>query len=196
MKRSAERPRAVAQIAETYIVVDAGELGLMLVDQHAVHEKLKYIEFRRKREQQAVQELLVPYTYEAGASERAIMEALAPMLTEEGFETDHFGGGTFVIQSVPVAFEGLNVERFLRELVSEVDRADLKQQMERLRHRIGAMAACRSAIKAGDRLGMSQMQSLIDRMLENNEALRCPHGRPTMLLLTREQLDRQFGRLG
>jgi DNA mismatch repair ATPase MutL len=78
------------------------------------------------------------------------MEALMPALTAEGFETEHFGGNTFVVQSVPLVFDRIDVEKFLKGLTEEATTADLEREIEVLRHRIGASAACRAAVMAGD----------------------------------------------
>ncbi len=195
IRASGEEPLALAQIARTYILAEVPRLGMLLVDQHAAHEKILYLQYQRDRRKGAIQDLLVPYTYEASPAERPALEALAPLLAEEGFATEHFGGGTFVVQSVPVLFEKTDVSGLLRDLLDEIGQGNVKRELDRLRHKIGAMAACRAAIKAGDPLTQPQMQALLDQVLETSEALRCPHGRPTLLLLTKEQLDRQFGRI-
>lgn len=199
LRREGVRPRALAQIELTYILADAPGHGLLLIDQHAAQEKLLYLKFRARPERRAVQELLAPYEYEAAPSERPWLELLAPLLTAEGFETEPFGGSTFLVRSVPLVFEGMNVTAFLRDLIGEAQgesRRELDAAMETLRRKIGAMAACRAAIKAGDPLNIHEMQALVDQTLSIPEAQRCPHGRPTLLLLGKDQLDRQFGRLG
>jgi len=190
------KPQILGQSGLTYVLAEAPGLGLLMLDQHAAHEKILYLEYMRRRGAPEIQSLMVPYTYEAPPSERAALEALCPALTAEGFETEHFGGGTFVVNSVPLIFNKLDVRALLRDLLDETGQGDIRREIDRVRHRIGAMAACRAAIKAGDALGQAQMQTLMDQVLETAEALRCPHGRPTLLLLTRDQLDRQFGRLG
>ena len=195
LARTEARPRALAQVAQTYILAESPGVGLLMVDQHAAHEKILYLKYMNQPRGKEVQSLLVPYTYEAGVTGTAVLEALAPALTAEGFETEHFGGGTFVVQSVPVVFEKIDVPAFLRDLVDDVGQGDLGRELDRLRHKIGAMAACRSAVKAGDALSLAEMQGLLDQILQTAEALRCPHGRPTMILLSKDQLDRQFGRI-
>ncbi|MBI3736874.1 DNA mismatch repair endonuclease MutL [Candidatus Sumerlaeota bacterium] len=189
------RPQVFGQIALTYILADAGGLGILMLDQHAAHEKILYLDYQQRRNARAAQELLVPYTYEAAPAERAALDALLPALQSDGFGVEHFGGGTFVIQSVPVMFDKLDVPAFLRDLTDDLGRGNIKGEIGRMRHKIGAMAACRAAVKSGDPLSMDQMRGLLDQVLQTSGALRCPHGRPTMLLLTREQLDRQFGRI-
>lgn len=189
------RPRLLGQVLSTYILADAQGLGVLLIDQHAAHEKILYVKYRAQRQRPEIQELLVPYTFETGPAGVAAMEALAPALSAEGFETSHFGGETFLVQTVPVVFDRIDVGKFLKELTEDLGPNELQGEIESLRHRIGASAACRAAVMAGDVLTNAEMQSILDQVLDSREALRCPHGRPTMLLLARDQLDRQFGRI-
>ena len=193
-------PHALAQVSDTYILAEAGALGMLIIDQHAAHEKILYLKFLRQAEAGAgaieVQPLLVPHQVDVAPTEAAALEGLIPALKDAGFDVEPFGGGTFIVQSVPVLFDRMNVPAFLRDLIDDVGQGDLPREMRRLRERITARAACRAAVKSGDRLAPAEMQRLLDELLHTAEALRCPHGRPTVMLLTREQLDRQFGRLG
>lgn len=187
-------PNVLAQIELTYILAEAPGLGLLLVDQHAVHEKILYLDFMRRERATEVQTLLAPYTFEASPTEAAAMELLAPALTAEGFQTTHFGGSTWLIETVPLVFDKIDACAFVRDLLDELGGADLKAGLELERHRIGARAACRAAVKAGDPLNRAEMQELLDEVLRTPEAHRCPHGRPTLVLLSKDHLDRRFGR--
>lgn len=189
------RPRALAQIELTYILAEAQGLGLLLVDQHAAHEKILYLKFMSRPEGRDVQDLLIPFQYEAGVTEAAAIEAIAPAMAAEGFTVEPFGGGTFLIQSVPVIFDRIDLSAFMRDLIDDMGRGEFGRELAGVRHRIGARAACRAAVMAGDPLSLPEMQALLDQVLETEGALRCPHGRPTMLLLGKDQLDRQFGRI-
>lgn len=191
-------PRALAQVGDCYILAEAGGDGMILIDQHAAHEKILYLKFMRQMEGRAiaVQPLLVPHALELGPAEAAALEPLLAPLRESGFEVEPFGGGTFMVQSVPTVFDGLNIEAFIRDLIDDVGQGDIGREIQRLRERICARAACRAAVKSGDRLTPDEMQRVVDQLLQTHELLRCPHGRPTTLHLTREQIDRQFGRLG
>lgn len=193
-------PRALAQVSDTYILAEAGPLGMMIIDQHAAHEKILYLKFMKQAEAGAaaieVQPLLVPHSIEVAPAEAAALEGLIPALQGAGFDVAPFGGGSFLVQAIPLLFDRINVPAFLRDLIDDVGQGDLPREMQRLRERITARAACRAAVKSGDPLAHAEMQRLVDELLHTEEALRCPHGRPTVMLLTREQLDRQFGRLG
>ncbi len=189
------RPQILGQLALTYILAEAPGRGMLLIDQHAAHEKCLYLEYLDRADGREVQPLLVPFLYEPGPAEAAFMETLAPALTDEGFETEAFGGGSYAVHSTPALFQAIDLGGLLKDLTDELARGDLAGELERLRQAIVARAACRAAIKAGQALSRAEMEALLDRVLGTAEALRCPHGRPTMILLSKEQLDRRFGRL-
>ncbi len=199
LRQASQPPRAVAQLAETYILAEAGADGMLVIDQHAAHEKILYLEYNHQVEAARggveVQPLLVPHSLELSADEGHILQSLIPALGEAGFDVAPFGGQTFVVQAVPVLFDRIDPAAFVRDLIDEIGQGDLPREMRRLRERIQARAACRAAVKSGDRLGLDEMQHLLEDLLHTEDALRCPHGRPTVLLLTRDQLDRQFGRI-
>jgi DNA mismatch repair protein MutL len=194
-----EKPQALAQIALTYILAGAGNEGMLVIDQHAAHEKIMYMkmtsQFNSKNPAVEMQPLLIPHQLEVAPEELGVMEDLIPALGRSGFEIEPFGNRTFIVQSVPVIFENLNVELFLRDLLDDVGQGNLGKELERTRDKICARASCRSAVKSGDHLSPREQQQLVDELLTTAELMRCPHGRPTTLILTREQLDRQFGRL-
>ena len=200
LRATTEPPRVLSQIDRTYILADAGESGLLVIDQHAAHEKILYLKMMEQagagRGAIAVQPLMIPHSIEISPSEAPLLEQLLPALAEVGFTVEPFGDHTFIVQALPVVFEGLNVEAFVRDLIDDVGQGDLPREMRRLSERICARAACRAATMSGDRLSREEMEKLLADVMMTERATRCPHGRPTMILLTRDALDRQFGRLG
>jgi len=186
-------PEAIAQIADTYIVAQTPE-GLLLIDQHAAHERLLYLRARDQRGHVATQPLLVPISVEVRPADQPLMEELAPLLAELGFETEAFGGHTFVIRSVPVMFDHVDLAVLVGDLLDDLASEGPTRETERLRERVLTRLACHAAIKAGQHLQREEMQRLMDELLAARLSFTCPHGRPTMILLTRDQLDRQFKR--
>lgn len=185
-------PRALGQVADTYIVAQVGE-DLLVIDQHAAHERLLYLK-ACERERSATQSLLVPIAVEVRPSDRPLMEQLIPVLERLGFETESFGGQSFVVRSIPAMFEQIDVPTLINDLLDELAREGPVGEFEKLRERVLTSLACHAAIKAGQRLGVEEMQQLIDDLMAARLSYTCPHGRPTMILITRDQLDRQFKR--
>ncbi|MBM3334340.1 DNA mismatch repair endonuclease MutL [Candidatus Sumerlaeota bacterium] len=186
-------PRAIAQVADTYIVAQVGN-DLLLIDQHAAHERLLYLRAQEQRGRTATQPLLVPISVEVRPSDRPMMEHLIPVLAEIGFETDIFGGHTFIVRSAPGQFEHIDVPALINDLLDDLERDGVPHEAARLRERVATRLACHAAVKAGQQLRIEEMQQLIDDLLAARLHFTCPHGRPTMILLTRDQLDRQFKR--
>lgn len=193
------KPKAIAQIVGTYILAEAGSAGMLVIDQHAAHEKIVYLEFMQQAEKGngaiEIQPLMIPHSLEVAPAETAAVEELIPALKTAGFDIDPFGDRTYLIQSIPVVFDRLNVPAFLRDLIDDHGQGNLPREIHRLHERICARAACRAAVKSGDTLTLTEMQRLVDDLMATADSLRCPHGRPTVLLMTRDMLDHQFGRL-
>ena len=186
-------PQAITQIADTYIVAQAGD-GLLLIDQHAAHERLLYLRAQEQKGRPTIQPLLVPISVEIRPGDRPLMDDLAPVLAEMGFETEAFGGHTFIVRSVPAMFDHVDVAALINALLDDLAGAGTAREGERLRERVLTRLACHAAVKAGQHLPVEEMQQLIDDLLKARLSFTCPHGRPTMIFLTRDQLDRQFKR--
>ena len=199
LRRDGVKPRAIAQIAGTYILASAGAAGMLVIDQHAAHEKIVYLEYMRRATQAGgtieIQPLMAPYSLEVSPMETPAIQELVPALRAAGFDIEPFGDRTWLIQSLPVLFERLDVPAFLRDLIDDHGQGNLPREMDRLQGRICARAACRAAVKSGDPLTIEEMQRLVNDLMETADALRCPHGRPTVMLMTREMIDHQFGRI-
>jgi DNA mismatch repair protein MutL len=188
--------RAVGQVGAAYLVAE-GPDGVYLIDQHAAHERVL---FERLMAAQGAgtlesQALLAPVAVSLGGAQAALLEEQLPALQTLGFEVEPFGGGTFRVRSIPAILAGLAPEAALRSLVEafEEDETPLQAAIE---SRIAARVCKRAAVKAGQVLSLQEQVQLI-RDLEACQAPRtCPHGRPTMIHLSVEALERQFGRRG
>jgi DNA mismatch repair protein MutL len=188
-------PIPLGQIGNTYIAASFGD-GLLLVDQHAAHERLLFLELLRRPTVTYAQPLLVPMTVEIAPSDVPLMERVKPILLELGIEVDEFGGTTFVVRSVPGNFENLDVPGLIQDLLGSSPRDRERRAPEReWRERVLARMACRAAIKAGRRLSIPEMKRLLEDMRRVRMAFTCPHGRPTMIYLPRRELDRRFRRI-
>ncbi|MBX3729847.1 MAG: hypothetical protein KF858_11730, partial [Candidatus Sumerlaeia bacterium] len=188
-------PEPLGQIADTYIVARFGD-DLLIIDQHAAHERLRFLELAGRARTADAQTLLVPVTFDLPADRQAALEALRPALAELGFVLDPFGGTTWAISAVPADLAQLDPAALVLDLVDDVEEAPALRRLEDLRDAILVRAACHSSIRAGRRLATPEMQALLDRMRACALSFTCPHGRPTIVRLARHELDKRFGRLG
>lgn len=183
-------PRALGQIDHTYIVA-VGPAGVYLIDQHAAHERILYHQLGQSGAN-ASQALLdpVPVTLSAPASEW-VGDHLAD-LAALGVEVEPFGANAWLVRRVPATGRAIDAAAYLAAVVDEARDAPTGRRVvtEQLRW----SAACHAAVKAGVQLAIDEMQAVVEGLERCDLGLTCPHGRPTMILLTRNLLDRQFGR--
>ena len=177
----------------TYIIVESGE-QLYFIDQHAAHERVLYDKFKAEIESGDLhaQPLLVPYTLNTSYAESEFLEKYKTALTSMGFEIDVFGNNVYKISAVPEILSDLDLEAFFRDIFSELNY--LTNQNELIKDKI-ATKACRSAIKAGDRISDDEIALLIKMVNSSDSPLQCPHGRPFVVKVTRTELEKWFKRI-
>lgn len=185
------------QIYDCYLVV-AGDAGIEIIDQHALHERIMYEHLRGRVLEGTVesQKLLIPETIECSAGEAAVLLEYKDLLSEIGFEVNDFGGTTVLLTSHPVMLPRGSFVRILRDLATQLEESDGKTSRRDLLDHMMHTMACRAAIKAGKRLAPEEMQELLRQRFTVQDSHHCPHGRPTSLMLSQLTLDKQFGRLG
>jgi DNA mismatch repair protein MutL len=182
----------------TYIVASDGE-DLLLVDQHSAHERVRFERLLGQVDQRVVesQRLLVPIVLELSPELRPVLEANAEALQALGYEVDGFGGGSTRVRGVPALLgtrdPGVALERLLRDLL---ERESGDWIVSGVRDRLAATLACHSAVRAGQGLTGESMAAIVRDLLVTHEPLRCPHGRPTLVRIPREDVSRWFGRSG
>ena len=188
--------RLIGQIGSTYLVAE-GPDGLYLIDQHAAHERVLFEKLMAQHESRSIpsQSLLTPeiVTLPPGSS-KVLMEQL-PFLNRFGFEVEEFGTNTFQVRAMPVLFAGGSPAMALKALVEdfEEDESPLAAEVEA---RLAARVCKRLAVKAGQTLTPEEQRSLLNDLEACGSPRTCPHGRPTMIHLTVDMLERQFGRKG
>jgi len=187
------------QIHNSYIVA-ACEDGLVIVDQHALHERLIYNELKGRLADAnsptlSGQRLLIPETLRVTAEEAAALERHAELLRRLGIEVASFGPATVAVQQFPtlLAERGVAAGEFLRDVLDTLGE-DETADSERLLEEVLEMMACKAAVKAGDPLTPAEMESLLARGEAAQKGAACPHGRPTTLKLTLKDLQKQFKR--
>lgn len=186
--------RLVGQVGLAYLVAE-GPDGLYLVDQHAAHERVLYERFQAQRQHIESQQLLEPQTIELSPAQSELLEGELAALEKLGFEIEPFGPNTFVMRAMPTLLLGSDPEAALRVVVEDFEEDESPLEAEK-DARLIARVCKRAAVKAGQRLSTEEQQALLSD-LEACEAPRtCPHGRPTMVHLSIDLLETQFGRRG
>ena len=169
----------------------------MVIDQHALHERILYEELRKKVADGRVesQGLLVPEPVPMAADEAATLLEHAELLAELGIEVEGFGGDTVLVRSTPVMLSRMQPDRLVRDLAEHLATQPLPPTRDGLVAELLHMVACKAAIKAGQRLTSDEIDALLDRRELAADAHHCPHGRPTALIFTKSELEKQFGRI-
>ncbi|MDE2769244.1 MAG: DNA mismatch repair protein MutL, partial [Chloroflexota bacterium] len=182
--------RPLGQVENTYIVA-AGPRGLYLIDQHAAHERVLFERLGNIADT-PTQRLLDPTSVELSAEESDWVAAHADDLRTLGFDVTAFGPSAWLLRAVPSALGRIDAATYLREVVAEAQTPDFQRlaAADRLRWSL----ACGAAIKSGAPLAFDEMSALIRDLEACDLGLTCPHGRPTVILLSRQLLDREFGR--
>ena len=185
--------RPVGQVNNTYVIAEGPE-GMYLIDQHAAHERVLYERFLVESREgvRDVQPLLQPLPVELTARQRALLGSFGAELEAAGLAVEPFGDGAFLVRAVPPALAGGDVSGALANLLDALGRED--GPTEEPAHRVAASLACHASVRAGQTMSEEEQRELL-RLLEATEHPRtCPHGRPTMIHLSSEALDRQFRR--
>lgn len=191
--RDGQIPEPLGQIAQCYILAQTGQ-DLLIVDQHAAHERLLYMHFAHRKREAPSQALLLPISVDVPSTAMAYMQRLLPVLDELGLHVEPFGGQTFLVQSVPADVRRFDAEGVISDLLDDYETLGRVEEVGVLRDRVVTRMACRAAIKAGQKMHLEEMRALLRDIANARLGFTCPHGRPTMILLTRDQLDRQFKR--
>ncbi len=191
-------PVVLGQHRLVYIVASDGD-ELVLVDQHTAHERVRFERLLARADKRMVeaQGLLTPAVVELAPNLRPVLEAQVEGLRELGYDVEPFGGGATRLRAVPAVLgtrdPGPALEAILRDL-AERDAADWA--VASARDRLAATLACHSAVRAGQALGLEQMKTIVSDLLATAHRTLCPHGRPTMVRVPKDELSRWFGRTG
>lgn len=182
----------VGQAGNRYLVVESPR-GVSLIDQHAAHERVLYERFREALPEGKieVQPLLVPVNVELAPTLAARLAEEIEVFARLGIEIEPFGGDSFIIRAIPAILFDWNREELVLELISRLEEGRSPSDP---REEIIVRLACLAAVKARQRLGASQPGKLVEELLACREPDRCPHGRPTMITFSWEELERRFGR--
>lgn len=180
---------------KTYIVIEY-QNSMLLVDQHAGHERILFDQMMEslKNQKLAIQQLLVPYVLDVNAvEENYILEHIEDLKTL-GFDVEEFGDKTFKVSTVPYILEDVDFKEFFDEFLQDMKNPKVFSFAGSFRDKVASMA-CKAAVKGGDELSYSEVAKLIELFAENNTKLLCPHGRPVVIKVTENEIERWFKRI-
>jgi len=184
----------IGQLGGIYILATTESGELVLIDQHAAHERILYEQvIGRTGGVHRSQELIVPVVLHRTAQEAAVLLDLLPALAKEGFVLEEFGRDTFLVRAIPVVLGKLEDTTMIDEIVSDLVSEETARPLNN-RERITRIIACRGAIKAGTVCTKEQCQRIVNQIRYAQNPFTCPHGRPTMVRFNRTDLDTMFKR--
>jgi DNA mismatch repair protein MutL len=183
------------QVHNRYLITE-NEVGMVVIDQHALHERILYEQLREKvlAGQMEMQRLLVPEPVTLPPADAAAALAAQETLAQLGIEVEAFGGDTVLVSSYPAMLANLGPAEMLRQVVELLVASPKTPERRDLLDELLHMIACKAAIKAGDHLATEEITALLEQRHCYQDAHHCPHGRPTALVFSREELDRRFKR--
>jgi DNA mismatch repair protein MutL len=184
------------QMHDLYLLVEVPE-GILVIDQHALHERILFERFKEQLTSGRLesQGLLVPETVSLPPTQAALVLAHRAALAELGLGVEDFGGGTVLLTGYPAALGKRAPKGILRGVADYLGAKERVPTRERLLNDLLSLMACHAAVRAGDRLTPEEIDALVAQRHLAQDAHHCPHGRPTSLLFTRRDLDRQFRRV-
>ncbi len=183
----------VGRFSNLYLLLQSGD-DLYIVDQHTAHERVLYEETLEKLERSSIegQTLLFPAQLELDPEQMAVFDEVVDLLNGSGFTVAPFGGRTVNIEAVPAVFSKKSPEKAFLKVLDDL--ASERQAGHDMKKAMAQSIACRAAVMAGDRLSDTEATHLVNRLLRCENRYSCPHGRPTFIKISREDLDKQFGR--
>jgi DNA mismatch repair protein MutL len=183
------------QVHNRYLIAESDE-GVLVIDQHALHERILYEQLREKVNCEALesQSLLVPEPVDLTPTEAAAALEARHILAKLGVTVEPFGGSTVLVSSYPAMLANISPAQVLRDLVDLLMAGEKVLERRDVLDELLHMISCKAAIKAGDRLSGEEITALLDQRHLAQDQHHCPHGRPTALVFTREELDKQFMR--
>lgn len=189
------RYRMIGQVFDTYWMIEF-EDKLLLIDQHAAHEKVKYESLMKQfhEKQVASQNLFPPIIVSLSAAEEQILKEYLECFLALGFEVEAFGGNEYALRSVPVDLYGCGERQLFLEVLDELSQGKIQNDYQVVEEKIASMS-CKAAVKGNHSLSTREAQALIDQLLTLDNPYHCPHGRPTIITITKSEMEKKFKRI-
>ena len=187
--------RFLGVLGKLYVLIENSS-GLVLVDQHAAHERILYEEMQRRMETQGVpsQRLLLPITLQLGPRDADWITSHQAILERAGIALEHFGGGSFKVDALPTFIRSEDPTQLLHDIIDDLRDTNPQSARLRLGEDMIAKTVCRHAVKANDTLREPELAKLVEDLLACELPYCCPHGRPTMIQISYLELEKKFGR--
>lgn len=194
-KEAKEDHRILGQIFDTYWLVTFQD-KLFIVDQHAAHEKVKYERLVKELEAKQVSSQLLnpPVIITLSAREEELLKQYRPFFERLGFEMEDFGSGSVALRSMPVDLYGCNEKEFFQDILDELTENEAKEKPEVVLHKLASMA-CKSAVKGNHQLDQREAEVLLEELLALENPYHCPHGRPTIISMSKYEIEKKFKRV-
>ncbi|MFH1963271.1 MAG: DNA mismatch repair protein MutL, partial [bacterium] len=183
----------LGQIHNTYIIAQSDD-GICIIDQHAAHERVLYEKLMAQDREILSQLMLFPISLELDYKESAVMLETIPVLNELGFKIEEFGQNTFIIRAVPVGMEKSDPKKTVLEILHDIQDTGKAKTSSELRETMIISMSCKTAIKAGQPLSDEEVNFLVQQLMKTQQPHTCPHGRPTMIRLGVDELEKRFMR--
>lgn len=193
-KEAKEEYNILGQLFDTYWLV-AFKDKLYIIDQHAAHEKVKYEEFMKKYSEKDLvsQTLNPPIILSLSAKEESVLKENWEIFSRLGFNIEEFGGNEYALRCVPMDLYGQNEQSLFVSILDELCEDDNKASLT-IEQKIASMA-CKAAVKGNNKLSTAEMSALIDKLLELENPYNCPHGRPTIISMSKYEIEKKFKRI-
>ncbi len=190
-----DRFRFVGQVFDTYWIIQYAN-KMIMIDQHAAHEKVNYERMmRRFREKQVVsQRLLPPVVVTLSGKEESVLQEHLEAFRNLGYEVEEFGGNEYALRAVPTDLYGHSERELFLAVLDELSDGNSRGSYKIIEEKIASMS-CKASVKGGDRLSQAEAEALIDELLSCENPYNCPHGRPTIIELSRSDLEKRFKRI-
>lgn len=194
-KEAKPKHRIIGQVFRTYWMVEF-EDKLFFVDQHAAHEKVMYEKLKKNLEEKTIdQQMVAPpiiLSFNIKEKEKYLMcqDAFAAL----GYQIEEFGGGAYCIRAVPANLYGIDQQDLFIELLDQIEEGSHRLNLEMITDRLATMA-CKAAVKGNQSMSVQEMDSLMDQLLQLDNPYQCPHGRPTIISITKYELEKKFKRI-
>lgn len=190
-----KKHKIIGQLFETYWLIEY-EDKLFIIDQHAAHEKVLYEKTmeRVQKKEFTSQTLSPPIILTLSLEEAAMLERYKDQIAMFGYSVEHFGGKEYAINAIPADFEGIDMRNMFLEMLDDFNNLSAKNTPDLILEKVASMS-CKAAVKGNHRLSLQEMDKLISELLELENPYLCPHGRPTIISMSKYEIEKKFKRI-